>query len=140
MIKGISLSETETYICKNDDPLNPTKWKLGVIDSLIMSEIQDLITTFEPDASGRPDAPAKTTLCLNKVRTEAVRYGIRGWENFVDSVGTVVAFATEKRAIGGKIVEALKEDILRTIPYSVINELGEHILDRNRFSEAEAKN
>lgn len=139
MIKGVSLAETEFYVCKKDKE-SPTKWKIGVIDSLIMSEIQDLITLFEPDGSGRPDAPAKTKLCLNLVRAEAVRYGVRGWENFVDSTGSPVAFKTERRSIGGKMVDALDEDILRLIPYEVVNELGEAVLAKNRFNEVEAKN
>ena len=140
MIKGVSLGETEVFVCKDDDPSNPTKWRLGVIDSLAMSEIQDLITVFEPDQSGRPDAPTKTKLCLNLVRTEAVRHGLKGWENFVDFSGTQVPFKTERRHIGGKTVDVVCEDILRTIPYSVINEIGDRILAKNRFSEADAKN
>jgi len=140
MIKGISLSETEQFICKDDDENNPTKWKLGVIDSLIMSEIQDLITLFEPDSTGRPDAPAKTKLCLNLVRAEAVRFGLKGWENFCDEVGGQIIFKTEKRNIGGKSVDAVADDLMRIIPFTVISQLGDRILQKNRFSEEEAKN
>ena len=140
MIKGISLTETQFIILPKDDPDNPTKWKIGVIDSLIMAEIQDLITLFEPDGSGNRDAPAKTKLCINLVKTEAVRYGLKGWENFADSTGTSVPFRTERRHIGGKTVDALADDLLRMIPFNVVTELGDRILDKNRFSEEEAKN
>jgi hypothetical protein len=140
MIKGISLSETEQFICKDDDPNSPTKWKLGVIDSLIMAEIQDLITLFEPDGSGRPDAPAKTKLCLNVVRAEAVRYGLKGWENFCDEVGSQIIFRTEKRNIGGKAVDAVADELMRIIPFTIVSQLGDRILQKNRFSEEEAKN
>ena len=139
MIKGVALTETEEYIYKND-VTNPTKWKIGVIDSFMMSEIQDMITTFEIDRMGGPNSPAKNHLCLNMAQMEAVRYGLKGFENFVDSTGSVIPFQTEKRVIGGKSVSVITEEILRQIPHDILMELGRHILDKNKFSEEEVKN
>ncbi len=140
MIRGISISETEQVVLPIDDPTNPTKWKIGVIDSLIMAEIQDLITIFEPDSQGDRSGPAKTKLCINLVRVEAARYGLKGWENFVDSMGSQIPFRTEKRYIGGKSVDALADELLRTIPFDIVSALGERILNKNKFLEEEAKN
>ncbi len=139
-IRGISLSETETFILPIDDPTNPTKWKIGVIDSLIMAEIQDLITIFEPGAGGDRNAPAKTKLCMNLVQVEAARYGLKGWENYVDNTGMQIPFRTEKKYVGGKTVDAVADDLLRTIPFDIVSALGKRILDKNKFLEEEAKN
>ena len=138
MIKGISLGETSWFTCK-DDRENPTRWKIGVIDALVMAEIQDLITVFEPDYSNM-EGPAKSKLCLNRVKSEAVRYGLKGWENFVDSTGSAVPFRTERRTMGGRTVDALPDELMQMIPFVIVTEIGDKILTMNRLNEGEVKN
>jgi hypothetical protein len=140
MIKGISLGETELYVSKLDTGDNPTKWKIGVLDSAAMAEIRDMVTVFEVDRQADANAPTKNKLCLNQVNLEAVRFGLKGFENFIDSRGSMVDFMKEKRALAGKHVEVVNEDILRMIPFDVLMELGEVILKKNKISAEEAKN
>jgi hypothetical protein len=140
MIKGISLGETETFISKYDTDGNPTKWKIGIIDSASMAEIQDMITIFEYDRQGDANAPAKNKLCVNQVNLEAVRYGLKGFENFYDNKNSHVEFKTEKRILAGKSIDVVSNEIIRMIPFEILMEIGRVILEKNKVTAEEVKN
>ena len=45
MFKGISIADTTDYVSKRDpDKSSPTVWKLGILDSILKSKLQDIIT------------------------------------------------------------------------------------------------
>lgn len=137
MIKGISINETEEYVSKYDLGDNPTIWIIGVLDSLTMAEIRDMITIFENDEFV---GTSKTKLKINVADAETVRHGLKGFKNFYSSNGTVIEFKTERRNMGTKVMNAVNDDVLRTIPLYIIRELAEVIRSKNVLSEIESKN
>lgn len=124
-LKGISLGEIVDFISKKDAVAeNPTKFKLGVLDSFSRAGLYDM---FEKDALGRPKNEWK--YCI-----DVVRFGLKGIENFD------VEFKTIKINRWGQEYEVVDNDVLRRIPSSVINELADEILKNNILTELERKN
>jgi len=122
MITGINLLETENYISKYDNVEPKTVWKIGAIDSeqmpiVMMEETKALITM-----------------------TMAVRFGLRGFENFKDSKGNDVVYATEQKVFMGRLCTVLADSVLKIMPAMLIIELGQQILKIGQLSEGEAKN
>ncbi len=143
MIKGISLGETEEKYSQYDKEEPRTLWKIGVIDTMIMSEIRDKITVFEADREVDPSAQsrtARTKLNLHMADIEYVRHGLKGFTNFCDSNGNAIMFRTERRFCAGKQMDVVSEEILSIIPMPIIEELAFYIKNKNVLSEQEIKN
>jgi len=121
-IKGISLSETKDFVSEFDKDEPKTTWKLGALDT----DIFDLLG----DQDRNP----------LKMMSEAVRFGLKGFENFKSADGNEVKFDTVSRAVGGRNYKVLADNILRIIPPSVKNELGAEILKMSKLSGEEIKN
>ncbi len=139
-ITAVDVGKTRDYIAKNDpDRENPTVWKLGILDARIKSYLEDAATSFEFGAGGA-EGQAKTTLNLNAQAVEIVRFGLKGFSNFVDVDGKEVKFDTIARAVGGKSYNVVAESVLSLIPYNTIKELAKDIQKDNEFSEQEEKN
>ena len=122
MITGINLLETENYVSKYDNVEPKTVWKIGAIDSeqmpiVMMEETKALITM-----------------------TMAVRFGLRGFENFKDAKGRDVVYATEEKVFMGRLCTVLADSVLKIMPAMLIIELGQQILKIGQLSENEAKN
>ncbi len=140
MIKGISLSETEERISKYDQGEPKTVWKIGVIDSITISEIRDKIVTSETERLAAVSTTQRTTMNVNAADVEYARYGLKGFTNFTDGAGVPIKFKTEKRISGGRQIDVVTEEILSIIPFQVIEELAGYIRIRNVLSEGESKN
>ena len=143
MIKGISLSETQEVELDQDKDEPRTKWVLGVIPSGVVADIKDRITIFESDREVAPDARstmARTKLQMNASDVEYVRFGLKGFSNFLGSDGKPVSFASEPRFVAGKNMIVVQESILDIIPFPVIGELADKIRKLNRMNLTETKN
>ncbi len=141
-IKGIDIYEVRDYVSKHDtakDKKDKTIFKLGVLDTRIRAELEDETTSFEISSSD-PEDKAKTTLGLNRLAIEAVRFGLKGVENLQDKDGKAVKFDTVSLARYGKNYQVVTPDILNMLPFKVITELAGEILKDNRLTEKEAKN
>ncbi len=120
-IKGISLAETKEYISQYDKDEPKTKFIIGPLDS----EIFDLL--------GEDKNPLR-------LMSDAVRFGLKGFENFKDGNGNVVKFDTISRAVGPYNYKVVSDSIMKIIPPQVKTELGMEILKISRLNEEEIKN
>lgn len=141
MITGVNSYETKPYISKYDqDKSNPTTFQIGVIDSFIKAHIEDQTAQFKFSAGG-PNAPVDTLVFANKRNILAVKFGLRGLDNFMDpQTNKAIKFDTISVAVGGKNYPAVTDEILRLFTKELIEELAEIILNANRISEGETKN
>lgn len=122
MITGINLFETENYTSKYDKSEPKTVWKIGAIDS----ESMPIVMADN----------GNTILAM----TQAVRFGLKGFENFKDAKGNDVVYATEQKVFMGRLCNVLADSILKILPPMLILELGTKIVKIGELSEAEAKN
>jgi hypothetical protein len=122
MITGVSLSQTKDYISKFDKGEPKTVWKIGTLDS----DIFDLLGEYTHNSF--------------KMMSEAIRFGLKGFENFKDSLGNPVAFNTVSRAVGSYNYQVVIDNIMKIIPQEVKIELGNEILTLTKLSSEETKN
>jgi hypothetical protein len=120
-IKGISLSETKDFVSQYDKSEPKTIWKLGALDS----EIFDLL--------GEDKNPLR-------LMSDAVRFGLKGIENFKDGNDNLVKFDTVTRAVGPYSYKVVADSIMKIIPPQVKSELGAEILKLSKLNEEETKN
>ena len=120
-IKGISLGETKEFYSQYDKDEPKTKWIIGALDS----EVFDLL--------GEDKNPLR-------LMSDAVRFGLKGFENFKDGNGNEVKFNTVSRAVGPYNYKVVADNIMKIIPPQVKTELGMEILKISRLNEDEAKN
>lgn len=120
-IKGISLSETKDFVSQYDKSEPKTIWKLGALDS----EIFDLL--------GEDKNPLR-------LMADAVRFGLRGFENFTDENNKPVKFDTVSRAVGPYNYKVVADSIMKIIPPQIKTELGTEILKMSKLNEEEIKN
>ena len=141
MLTGINVYETQDYISKLDlDKKNPTIFKIGCLEPMIKADIEDEVTSFEISSSKNSD-PAKTNLKINKRNIMAVKFGLKGLENFMDpQTKKPVKFDTSSISKGGKNYNIVSDDIIALLGLKLINELAERILLENQLSEKERKN
>ena len=136
MIKAIDLNAVRDYISKHDTEEPKTVWKLGIIDARVRAELEDETTEFE-FSSNRPNDKAKTQLKTNARALEIVRYGVKGFENFMDEAGKPVKFGTETINRHGKPYLVMDSYILIKIPFKIIQELATEISKDNILQEEE---
>ena len=120
-IKGISLSETVDFISQYDKDEPKTIFKLGALDS----EVFDLL--------GEDKNPLR-------LMSDAVRFGLKGFENFKDGNGNSIKFDTVSRAVGAYNYKVVADNIMKIIPPQIKSELGLKILEMSKLSEEEVKN
>ncbi|MDD5450199.1 MAG: hypothetical protein PHO42_06380 [Candidatus Omnitrophica bacterium] len=141
MITGININETKPYVSKIDpDKNNPTIFQIGVLDPFIRSHIDDQSTNFEL-SSKNPDDLARANVGLSKRNVLAVKFGLRGLENFADpQTKKAVSFDTVSVSINKANYNAVTDVILKMFSKTLIDELAKVILDENELSAAETKN
>lgn len=72
---------------------------------------------------------------------EAVRLGLRGWENFSDPSGDAIPYETTQRAIGSETpMPVPTDDTIGRLGIYLVNEIGEEILNKNAVAETMQKN
>lgn len=121
MITGINLSETKDYVSQYDKSESKTIWKLGVLNAEIFMSL----------------GVDKNTL---KIVFEVVRFGLKGFENFKDSVGNDIKFSTISQVYGMSNYQVVAENIMKIIPPEIITELGVEILKISKLKDDEIKN
>lgn len=118
MLSGIDVKQTEKFVSKYDKSEPKTTWEIGMLDYMTFMRISVMADS--------PDSAVK-----NSSLREAVKYGLRGVENFS------VAFLSARNAKGQ--VEVHDEFLDRLPPFLMI-ELSSKIMKISVMSEDEAKN
>jgi len=145
MITGISIADTKEYISKfdpdKDNKEKATIWELGVLDSILKSKIQDIITTYETDPSRPKDITAKATINMNERALDIVRFGLKGFKNFIHpQTNQPIKFDTVSINRFGKNYNVVSDEVLKIIPSKILDELAEEIGKQSGLTEEETKN
>lgn len=137
-IRALDLNKVRDYICKDDDPDDPTVWKIGTLSSRDKGMIRDSVTSFSFDTENlnsedgeKADVSSMDTkIERSKMNFEAVRRGLKGWENFLDDKGEPIPNKLVIRDVGGGVKKSVvPNDILDRIPLDTLDELAEQVMD-----------
>jgi len=133
-IKGISTTEQWTHFSRFDSAESDdakTKWFLSAIPVAIRAYLGDitLLHVAAPDGSRAVQDRSATR------NIEAVRFGLKGVENFKDPDGNDIKLTFVDRLFGNDLYKVVDDESLSKIPPLVIGELGETILSHNTMSE-----
>ena len=140
MVKALDLGETVRYTLKNDKDEPKTVWLLGILDTRIRKQLEDIAWEYEATPGAPGDAKAKASFNLGKTELEFVAFGLKGFENFTKPDGKPMYFKLEDRVIGNKVYHVLADEVLKVIPGDIISELAAKIKEINSVSEADRKN
>jgi len=141
MLTGIDINATRKFVSKLDpDTNNPTMFHIGVLDPVLRAEIDDESSSYEM-SSTNPSDKAKVKLNWNKRQITAIKFGLKGMDNFLDpqtSKPVEVKFETIHYA--GKMRNALPDRIIAMFPSELRQELAEVILNESKLTDDERKN
>ena len=140
MIKALDLNSVIDYVLKTDTEEPKTIWKLGILDTRIRKQLEDVAWEYETDPAQPGSATVKASFNMGKSEMDFVSFGLKGFEGFTKPDGKQVYFKTEERNVNGKIYHVVAEEILKIIPGDVIKELAEKIKNINNVDEEERKN
>jgi hypothetical protein len=139
---GINITETKDYVSKHEtNKESPTIWKIGILDSILKSKIQDVITTYEADPANPKSIKAMAKVNVEERALDIVRFGLRGIENFLHpQTGKPIQFETISVNRFGKNYNLVSDEIIKVIPSKVLSELAEEISKQSGITEEETKN
>lgn len=138
-VNAFDITKVEDYILKRDRTSDdPTIFHIGKLDITLRGYIEDMSKQFGISGNGEAEASATVSMNLSKKDIEAVRFGIKGWDNFQNS-GVAVEFKTESRPTKIGPRHGLADKLLNWLqPY--IDELAEVVWSYNFPSEELKKN
>lgn len=141
MLTGIDIDATRKYVSKLDpDTNNPTVFHIGVLDPVLRAEVDDEASSYEMSSSN-PNDKAKVRLNWNKRQIMAVKFGLKGIDNFLDpQTNKPISVSFETIHYAGKMRNALPDRIVAMLSSELRIELSEVILNESRLSEGERKN
>ena len=141
MLTGIDVTATKKYVSKLDpDKDNPTVFHIGFLDPVLRAEIDDESSSYEMSSSN-PNDKAKINLSWNKRQITAIKFGLKGLENFLDpQTQKPVDYKCETIRYAGKMRDCVPDRIIAMFPSELRAELAEVILDESKLSEGERKN
>ena len=141
MLTGIDVSATRKYVSKLDpDKESPTVFHIGFLDPALRAEIDDESSSYEMSSSN-PNDKAKINLNWNKRQITAIKFGIKGLENFLDpQTKKPIDYRCETISYAGKRRDCVPDRIIAMFPSELRAELAEVILDESKLSEGERKN
>ena len=141
MLTGIDVTATKKYVSKLDsDKDNPTVFHIGFLDPALRAEIDDDSSSYEM-SSTNPNDKAKVKLNWNKRQITAIKFGLKGLENFLDpQTKKAIEFKCETIRYAGKMRDCVPDRIIAMFPSELRAELAEVILDESKLSENERKN
>lgn len=133
-IKGISVVEQWRFASVLDTATedNEKTWfVLGALTVAVRAYINDnsFLVVAGPE-SGRAILDKTSHRNL-----EAVRFGLRGVENFRMPDGKEITLTFGKRSVGGEEYSVVSDEALSHFPPVIIAELGEEILAKNIMSD-----
>ena len=141
MLTGIDINATRKYSSKLDpDKDNPTLFHIGVLDPALRAEIDDDSSSYEMSSSN-PNDKAKVHLNWNKRQIAAIKFGLKGLDNFLDpQTKKPIELKFETIRYAGKMRDAVPDRIIAMFSSELRQELAEVILNESRLSEDEQKN
>lgn len=146
-IKALTFGEQYDYVSKldpgrdEDNDEKATVWKLGVIDALLLADIEDDAYEFAlSDDQAVEEKSTTTKLHINRRNVVLVQHGLKGWENFTDADGNPIKYTSKSIVRNGREAQVVSDKLISLIPPPVIKELAEELLNTNSVSEIVVKN
>jgi len=141
MLTGIDVNATREYVSKLDpDKQNPTVFHIGLLDPVLRAEVDDESSTYEM-SSTNPNDKARVRLNWNKRQIMAIKFGIKGIDNFIDpQTNKPLELKFDTINYAGKSRNVVSDRIIAMFPSELRQELAEAILNESRLSEDERKN
>lgn len=138
-LKAIDLNEVKDFVMPGDKD-NPTVFKIGALDTSIRSKIEDEATSFSVSPGANSSGEASTQLKIAHKNLQLVRFGLKGFKNFLDAKSKPIQFKTETYNLLGRSYEVIASSLLDIIPMNVISRLAAEIKKENTLTEKEIKN
>jgi len=140
-LKPISLGEIiEVILPSEKSSEDPTVFKIGVLDSIVRSKIEDISMVYRYNPDAPKDSLMESKLDIATQELEYVRFGLKGFKNFKDKNNKDIPLLFIKKKIGDTEYDVVSDETLKYIPRFALKELSEIIRKENKESEAEAKN
>ena len=141
MLTGIDINSTRQHVSKLDqDKDNPTVFHIGLLDPVLRAEVDDESSSYEM-SSTNPNDKAKVRLNWNKRQIMAIKFGLKGMDNFLDpQTRKPMELKFETIHYAGKMRDVVPDRIIAMFPNELRTELSEVILNESRLSEGEQKN
>jgi hypothetical protein len=141
MLTGIDINATRKYVSRLDpDKDSPTVFHIGLLDPALRAEVDDESSTYEM-SSNNPNDKAKVRLNWNKRQITAIKFGLKGMDNFLDpQTNKPVELKFDTIHYAGRMRNVVPERIIAMFPNELRQELAEAILNESRLTETEEKN
>jgi len=131
MIFAVSTKQTFDYVPESDRKSDtPTTFKLRTLTARELVAIEDRVTRLSQTENSDE---VSISVFSGTQSLLALRYGLRGWENFSLPDGSEVKFKADRNGTP-------KDVTIDFIPSEIRQELSTAILDRSRLAEEETKN
>lgn len=135
--RGIRPDEVREYISPNDpDPDQPTVWKLGTLDAHLMGYIKDAVTRFETGGK-KGSQTLEPVFRMGTWNWLLVKYGLRGWSNFLDHAGQPIVERFDSASHFGRSYQVVPDAVLEQLLSDLLTELANEINAQNTLQEAE---
>jgi hypothetical protein len=134
MLIAQDISTIKEYSLREDTYDNKTIFQLGQLNIATRAYLDDVYAVEDKDN-------VINTIKLTEKYVEFVRFGLKGWTNFVDKNKVTVEFKTVEKVYPnlGKVTIVSDESLNKLTLYQVI-ELGGQIIRGNKLTEADLKN
>ncbi len=138
-IRALTLSSVKVIEAENDPAkgsADATRFTIGAIDAFVSAYVFDRTLTFTENEAG---GVATAQVRMSEANLEAVRFGLRGWENLKDDRGDDVPFTTADRIVMGKKYVTVADDGLARLSQDLVRELASAIRSINEVAPDDAK-
>lgn len=136
-VRGLTLDSVVEYVSVSDPghpnhaikvdesgewaPPQPTVFLLGMLPARLQAMLKDRSTRFQVDDSGKTVA---VDFNAHHAALERVRFGLKGWKNFLDENGKEIGFETEDTVVNNHKYRAMKTESLNRLPIELVRELS----------------
>jgi hypothetical protein len=138
-IIAFDITATREYVLQEDTHEPHTTFLIGHLDTALRNHLEDKTTSFGVNKDGA-DSPATVQLDLSRRNCEIVRFGVKGWQHFVDKDGRDIDFAQVSVAVPGVGNRKGLSDRLLDFLQPYIAELAGEVMKANTLTEEEEKN
>ena len=152
-IKALPIASTQDYICKDDDPDNPTVWRISPLDALQQVDIRSQafadmgidaatlgrIVGTDGEFKDTPEAGRLKAGYIEKQMINTFRCGVRSVKNLLKPDGKKMRLARRSQMFLGRTQTVVDEEFVKSIPTNIINEVGSAILDMGEVTDDQKK-
>lgn len=140
-VRAVTLTKELKYV-SDDDPAkgtdNETVFLLSPLASWQSAAVSDLAASFSANAASGGEASSE--MKVHQAAILAVRFGLRGWHNFVDDANAQIDFKARQQTIAGKTVVAVNPELLDRLPMGEIFGMYRTLMETSTPGEDAAKN